>query len=88
MPEFIVKHSGQKHNVARFLHFHPGGVNTIRSFEGCDITEQLEKTHHAPSAYELLKDYRVKDPSMQHDPNEEDLEVTYWSINRTLEYIV
>lgn len=73
MPEFIVKHSGRKHDVARFLHFHPGGANTLKSFEGCDITDQLLKTQHAPSAYELLKDYRLKELS-KDDPNEEDLE--------------
>lgn len=76
MTEFIVKHSGKNHNVARFLHFHPGGSNTLRSFEGCDITAQLEKTNHSPSAYELLKDYRLTEDNTPKN-DEEDMEVCF-----------
>lgn len=75
MPEFLVKHRGKEHDVNRFLHFHPGGTNTLRSFKNCDITAQLEKTHHSASAYELLKDYRIKKDT--NDPTEFDLEVRF-----------
>lgn len=75
MPEFLVKHRGKEHDVDRFLHFHPGGTNTLRAFKNCDITAQLEKTHHSPSAYELLKDYRMKNEA--NDPSEFDLEVKF-----------
>lgn len=76
MPEdFLIHHKGQKHNVARFLKFHPGGSNTLKYFKNGDITEQLIKTHHSPSAYELLKDYRVSEENPQEYVREEgDLE--------------
>lgn len=78
MPKFLVKHSGKTHDVSRFLSLHPGGKNTLRPFEGCDITTQLEKTHHhSPAAYDLLKDYRVRD---ENDKSQEfDLEVRYFN---------
>ncbi|KAL1463609.1 hypothetical protein WDU94_015349 [Cyamophila willieti] len=59
--DFIIKHNGKKHNVAKFLKFHPGGSNTLKYFKDGDITDQLIQTHHSPSAYELLKDYKVSD---------------------------
>ncbi len=78
MPEFIVRHRGKEHDVNRFLHFHPGGSNTLGSFQNCDVTEQLEKTHHAPSAYKLLKDYRIKNDDDK--AREFDLEVYFRSV--------
>lgn len=80
MPEFLVKHNGKEHDVSKFLHFHPGGTNTLRTFENCDITAQLEKTHHSPSAYELLKDYRIKNEPI--DTTEQDLEVWFQEFTR------
>lgn len=63
MSEFLVKHRGEDHDIGRFLHFHPGGSNTLHSFQNCDVTKQFEKIHHSPAAYELLKDYRIKNDS-------------------------
>lgn len=73
MPKFLVKYNGKTHDVSRFLSFHPGGSNTLRTFEGCDVTAQLEKTQHSPAAYDLLKDYRVRE---EKDSPEFDLEVS------------
>lgn len=74
MTKFLVKHSGKDYDVIRFLHFHPGGSNTLEMFQGSDITDQLEKTNHSQAAYALLKDYRVRN---ENDGNQEsDLEVS------------
>lgn len=73
MAEFIVKHRGKEHDVSGFLRYHPGGSNTLRSYAGCDITEQLAKTHHAPSAYQLLKDYELD--KGKNETSESDIEV-------------
>lgn len=74
MTKFLVKHSGKDYDVIRFLHFHPGGSNTLEMFQGSDITDQLEKTNHSQAAYALLKDYRVRS---DNDVNQEsDLEVS------------
>ncbi|XP_067006261.2 fatty acid 2-hydroxylase [Anabrus simplex] len=75
--EVIVHHNGEEYDVKSFLHFHPGGRNTVEHFKGKDITNQLLKYQHSPSAMYLLKEYKTKDSSHR---GEDDLEkLVDWS---------
>lgn len=73
---FVVNHDGKKHNIDRFLRFHPGGTNTLARLKDADVTDRLLATHHSAAAYELLKDYRVDDDDVRKRVRDDgDLEV-------------
>lgn len=73
---FVVNHEGKKHNIDRFLRFHPGGTNTLSRLKDADVTDRLLATHHSAAAYELLKDYRVDDDDVRKRVRDDgDLEV-------------
>ncbi|GLH11374.1 uncharacterized protein GBIM_16165, partial [Gryllus bimaculatus] len=54
--DFVVEHDGEKYNIGKFLHFHPGGRNTLAAFEGRDITQKLRQYEHSDSALYLMKE--------------------------------
>ncbi|XP_047120122.1 fatty acid 2-hydroxylase [Schistocerca piceifrons] len=57
---FVIKHKGEDYDIGKFLHFHPGGTNTVAPYRGKEISHKLDEIHHAPSAYYMMKDYKVK----------------------------
>jgi cytochrome b involved in lipid metabolism len=71
--EFIVKHEGDTYDIARFLHFHPGGRNSVSPYKGLSITKKFHDINHSPAAMYLMRDYRL--PGTSHNSTVEDLEV-------------
>lgn len=61
MAEFNVKFGGKDYDIKKFLKHHPGGVNTLRHYQGKDVDTAMEKFGHSNAAYHLLKDFRVPD---------------------------
>ena len=72
--EFIVKHKGEKYDIARFLQFHPGGRNSVSPYKDLSITEKLSKIDHSHAAMYLMKEYKLSGSRV--NKNEEDLEVS------------
>ncbi|XP_075227724.1 fatty acid 2-hydroxylase isoform X1 [Lycorma delicatula] len=53
----VLRYKGKDHDFARFRKFHPGGSNTLGWYNGKEIGQVLESTHHSKSAYHLIKEY-------------------------------
>jgi cytochrome b involved in lipid metabolism len=71
--EFIVKHKGDRYDIAKFLQFHPGGRNSVSPYRGRSITEKFLDTNHSPAASYLMREYRLA--GTPQDSTVEDLEV-------------
>lgn len=75
---FIVKYRGNFVNVRDFLSKHPGGLSSLKNFEGLDIDEKFIKYDHSKSAEYLLLDYKAQsDGDGSFSKENESLEVKF-----------
>ncbi|KAI8421167.1 hypothetical protein MSG28_008240, partial [Choristoneura fumiferana] len=58
-PHFPVQVDGKNYDIKKFLRDHPGGVNTLKHYEGKSILQAMEKFGHSISAYHMLNDFKV-----------------------------
>nr|CAD7443468.1 unnamed protein product [Timema bartmani] len=56
--EFVVHHGESEYELSRFLHFHPGGFNTLLGFKFRDIAGKMRTTQHSKAAHYLMEEYR------------------------------
>nr|CAD7393156.1 unnamed protein product [Timema cristinae] len=56
--EFVVHHGESEYELSRFLHFHPGGFNTLLGFKDRDIAGKMRTTQHSQAAHYLMEEYR------------------------------
>ncbi|XP_075975986.1 fatty acid 2-hydroxylase [Anticarsia gemmatalis] len=57
---FPVKFDGEYYDIKKFLRDHPGGVNTLKHYEGKSIVHAMEKFGHSTSAYHMMRDFKVE----------------------------
>lgn len=58
--EFLVKYRDRVYNIYNFLHYHPGGKNTLGRFKDRVLDGELAKNPHSKSAYYLLEEFAVQ----------------------------
>ncbi|XP_073813198.1 fatty acid 2-hydroxylase isoform X1 [Musca autumnalis] len=57
----IVKYRKNFYDITRFLHKHPGGINTLRGLENADMTARFMRAPpHSDAAMYLMKEYQIK----------------------------
>lgn len=57
---FPVKFAGEDYDLKKFLRDHPGGVNTLKKYEGKSITHAMKLYEHSHSAYHMLSDFKIE----------------------------
>ncbi|BFG03415.1 dihydroceramide fatty acyl 2-hydroxylase FAH2 [Drosophila madeirensis] len=59
--EFIVKYRQEYYDLSKFMHKHPGGINTLKGLNQADMTARFMKAPpHSDAAMYLMKEYKVK----------------------------
>ncbi|XP_058980888.1 uncharacterized protein LOC101893509 [Musca domestica] len=59
--KIIVKYRKNFYDITRFLHKHPGGINTLRGLENADMTARFMRAPpHSDAAMYLMKEYQIK----------------------------
>lgn len=70
--DFLVKYQNETYNLSRFLHKHPGGLNTLGPLKNCDLTKILSQAPlHSEAAFYLMKEYKVQPDLNNNCENEE-----------------
>jgi len=59
--------SGNVYDVTKFLHDHPGGMDTIIDSSGQDATDSFEAVGHSKQARDMLPKYLMG--TIKEDPN-------------------
>jgi len=58
--QFIVKYRQQYYDLSRFLHKHPGGINTLKGLNSGDMTARfLKAPPHSDAAMYLMREYKI-----------------------------
>lgn len=72
--DFLVKYKNETYNLKRFLHKHPGGVNTLGPLRNCDLTKILSQAPpHSDAAFYLMKEYRIDKDQNNNNNNSADV---------------
>lgn len=59
--KFIVKYRKNYYDISKFLHKHPGGLNTLKGLQNSDMTGRFMKAPpHSDAAMYLMKEYQIK----------------------------
>lgn len=58
--EFEVIFAGKKYDIKNFLRDHPGGINTLKFYEGKLVSDAMKKFGHSVGAYHMLKDFQIE----------------------------
>lgn len=56
---FPVQYQGESYDLKKFMRDHPGGVNTLKAYEGKSIMNAMQNFGHSASAYHMLNDLKV-----------------------------
>ncbi|XP_018803109.1 PREDICTED: fatty acid 2-hydroxylase [Bactrocera latifrons] len=63
----IIKYRQKYYDIRRFLHNHPGGINTLRDLNNSDMTTRfLHAPPHSDAAMYLMKEYEIKPTQSQN----------------------
>lgn len=63
--DFLVKYKNETFDLHKFLHKHPGGVRTLASLRGCDLTKLMSQDPmHSRAAFYLMQEYKVNADSV------------------------
>lgn len=58
--KFIVKYRQQYYDLSKFMHKHPGGVNTLKGLNQTDMTARfLKAPPHSDAAMYLMREYKI-----------------------------
>lgn len=64
---FIIKFRQKYYDIRRFLHNHPGGINTLRGLNNSDMTTRfLHAPPHSDAAMYLMKEYEIEPAQLQN----------------------
>lgn len=59
----ILTIEGVRYNVTAWAKAHPGGVNVLKRFHGKDATKAFHAADHSKTAYEMLKQFAIQEPT-------------------------
>ncbi|XP_017049956.1 dihydroceramide fatty acyl 2-hydroxylase FAH2 [Drosophila ficusphila] len=65
--KYIVKYRQQYYDLSRFMHKHPGGINTLKGLNNGDMTGRFMKAPpHSDAAMYLMKEYKIDPEDYQN----------------------
>ncbi|EDW46757.1 dihydroceramide fatty acyl 2-hydroxylase FAH2 [Drosophila sechellia] len=82
--KFIVKYRQQYYDLSRFMHKHPGGINTLKGLNSGDMTARfLKAPPHSDAAMYLMREYKI-DPEDSGKPKSSQRETLHPDKDETL----
>lgn len=82
--KFIVKYRQQYYDLSRFMHKHPGGINTLKGLNSGDMTARfLKAPPHSDAAMYLMREYKI-DPEDSRKPKSSQRETLHHDEDGTL----